>query len=116
MSLENNMLYTTQRIYTKQNELFGYTFDDFIPQNDPVRIVDSIVENLDIRKINKRYNNVGCPEYHPKMMNKIIIYAYLRNTYTSRKIEDLTANDIRFLWLSGMQHPDTQDHQYFSQR
>jgi hypothetical protein len=40
------------------------------------------------------------------MMIKILIYAYLRNTYSSRKIEDLTANDIRFLWLSGMQRPD----------
>ena len=62
-----------------KNELFGYSFDDFIPQNDPVRILDSIVENLDIRKIINRYNNVGCPGYHPKMMIKIIIYAYLRN-------------------------------------
>lgn len=92
-------------IQNKQ-ELFPYTFDDFIPQNDPVRVVDSIVENLDLRKILSRYKNVGCSSYHPKMMIKIIIYGYLRNTYSSRKIEDLTANDIRFLWLSGMQRPD----------
>lgn len=89
-----------------KQELFPYTFDDFIPANDPVRIVDSIVENLDLRKIINRYKNLGCSSYHPKMMIKIIIYAYLRNTYSSRRIEDLTANDIRFLWLSGMQRPD----------
>ena len=64
-------------IQNKQ-ELFPYTFDDFIPQNDPVRIVDSIVEHLDLRKLLNRYKNVGCPGYHPKMMMKIIIYAYLR--------------------------------------
>ena len=92
-------------IQNKQ-ELFPYTFDDFIPQNDPVRIVDSIVEHLDLRKLLNRYKNVGCPGYHPKMMMKIIIYAYLRNTYSSRKIEDFTANDIRFMWLAGMQRPD----------
>jgi transposase len=92
-------------IQNKQ-ELFPYTFDDFIPKNDPVRIVNSIVDNLDLRKILNRYKNVGCPDYHPSMMMKIIIYAYLRNTYSSRKIEDLTANDIRFMWLSGMQRPD----------
>ncbi len=93
--------------YIQNNqELFPYTFDDFIPQNDPVRIVDSIVEHLDLRKLLNRYKNVGCPGYHPKMMMKIIIYAYLRNTYSSRKIEDFTANDIRFMWLSGMQRPD----------
>ena len=66
-----------------KQELFPYTFDDFIPQNDPVRIVDSIVEQLDLRKLLNRYKNVGCPGYHPKMMMKIIIYAYLRNTYSS---------------------------------
>lgn len=92
-------------IQNKQ-ELFPYTFDDLIPSNDPVRIVDSIVENLDLRKIINRYKNVGSSSYHPKMLMKIIIYAYLRNTYSSRKIEDMTANDIRFLWLSGMQRPD----------
>lgn len=93
--------------YIQNNqELFPYTFDDFIPQNDPVRIVDSIVEHLDLRKLLNRYKNVGCPGYHPKMMMKIIIYSYLRNTYSSRKIEDFTANDIRFMWLSGMQRPD----------
>ena len=64
-----------------KQELFPYTFDDFIPQNDPVRIVDSIVEQLDLRKLLNRYKNVGCPGYHPKMMMKIIIYAYLRNTF-----------------------------------
>lgn len=41
-------------IQNKQ-ELFPYTFDDFIPQNDPVRIVDSIVEHLDLRKLLNRY-------------------------------------------------------------
>lgn len=92
-------------IQNKQ-KLFPYTFDDLIPSNDPVRIVDSIVENLDLRKIINRYKNVGSSSYHPKMLMKIIIYAYLRNTYSSRKIEDMTANDIRFLWLSGMQRPD----------
>lgn len=40
------------------------------------------------------------------MLLKIMIYAYLRNTYSSRKIEDLPANDVRFMWLSLMQRPD----------
>lgn len=97
---------TFKEYIQNKQELFPYSFDDFIPQNDPVRIVDTIVENLDLRKILSRYKNVGCSSYHPKMMIKILIYAYLRNTYSSRKIEGLTANDIRFLWLTGMQRPD----------
>ncbi len=89
-----------------QNLLFPPTFDDFIPQNDPVRVVSKIVDKVDIDQIIATYKDGGCTAYHPKMLLKIIIYAYLRNHYSSRKIEDLTCNDIRFMWLSGMQRPD----------
>lgn len=89
-----------------QRMLFPPSFDDFIPENDPVRVVNSIVDKLDLSHLYSQYKKIGCSSYHPKMMIKIIIYAYLRNTYSSRRIEELTANDIRFIWLSGMQRPD----------
>lgn len=89
-----------------QRLLFPPSFDDFIPSNDPVRIISSVVDSVDISSVLKTYHDKGCCAYHPKMLLKIIIYAYLRNTYSSRKIEDLTSNDVRFMWLSGMQRPD----------
>lgn len=89
-----------------QMELFPHSFDEFIPQNDPVRLISDIVDNLDLKKIFARYYKYGRSPYHPKMMIKILIYAYMRNTYSSRKIEDLVCNDVRFIWLSGCQTPD----------
>lgn len=87
-------------------ELFPRSFDEFIPQNDPVRLISDIVDNLDIRRILSRYKKYGRSPYHPKMMIKVIIYAYMRNTYSSRKIEDLIRNDVRFMWLASCQRPD----------
>lgn len=86
--------------------LFPHNFDDLIPANDPVRIINQIVNKIDISAVEKTYKEGGCSAYHPKLLLKVIIYAYLRNTYSSRKIEDLTANDIRFMWLAGMHRPD----------
>jgi transposase len=90
----------------QQLMLLPPSFDELIPQKDPVRVVNEIVERLDLSSVYAQYKKLGCASYHPKMMIKIIIYAYLRNIYSSRKIEDITANDIRFIWLSGMQRPD----------
>ena len=89
-----------------QRLLFPPSFDDFIPENDPVRVINTVVNKIDLTTILKTYKDKGCSAYHPKMLLKVIVYAYLRNTYSSRKIEELTANDVRFMWLSGMQRPD----------
>lgn len=86
--------------------LFPLNFDDLIPGNDPVRVVSRVVDSLDLRTLENDYCHTGRMAYHTKMLVKIIIYGYLRNIYSSRKIEDFTSNDIRFMWLSGMQRPD----------
>ena len=46
-----------------------------------------------------------CP-YHPKMMLKVIVYAYMNNIYSCRKIEKLLSRDIHFIWLAGYEKPD----------
>lgn len=89
-----------------QMMLFPPSLEDFIPPTDPVRVINNIVEGLNLKSIYAKYSDVGCNSYHPKLMIKIIIYAYMRNVYSSRKIEDLTKNDVRFMWLSSMQRPD----------
>ena len=58
-----------------------------IAENDPVRVVDAMVENLDLRDFKKLYRERGRCAYHPKMMLKIILYAYMNNIYSCRKIE-----------------------------
>jgi transposase len=93
--------------YTQnQLSLLPPSLEELVPANDPVRVINAVVDRLKLTEVEKQYKKTGCSAYHPRMMIKVIIYAYLRNTYSSRRIEDFVANDIRFMWLSGMQRPD----------
>ena len=91
---------------TNQMVLFPQRIDENIAENDPVRIVSSIVDHLDMSSVNKLYNGMGRCPYHPRMMLKIIIYAYMNNIYSCRRIEQLLLRDIHFIWLAGYEKPD----------
>lgn len=89
-----------------QTVLFPQRIDEDIAENDPVRLIDSVVEHLDLTKFRKLYKEAGRNAYHPKMMLKVILYAYMNNIYSCRKIEKLLHRDIHFIWLSGYNKPD----------
>ena len=91
---------------TNQMVLFPQRIDENIAENDPVRIVSSIVDHLDMSSVNKLYNGMGRCPYHPRMMLKVIIYAYMNNIYSCRRIEQLLLRDIHFIWLAGYEKPD----------
>jgi transposase len=82
------------------------SFDDFIAVNHPVRIVNDIVENIDLQLLTEQYKGGGTSSYHPKMMLKVLVYSYLTNIYSSRKMEAALKENIPFMWLSGMNTPD----------
>lgn len=86
----------------QQTTLLPYSFDDLIAQKHPVRIVDQVVEALNIKPLLKAYSEEGNPAYHPKMLLKIMLYAYMTNIYSSRKIELAVRENINFMWLTGM--------------
>lgn len=89
-----------------QTVLFPQRIDEDIADNDPVRIVDALVESLDMDGFYKLYKEHGRCPYHPKMMLKVILYAYMNNIYSCRKIEKLLYRDVHFMWLSGREKPD----------
>lgn len=91
---------------TNQTVLFPQRIDENIAENDPVRIVSSIVDHLDMSSVNKLYSGMGRCPYHPRMMLKVIIYAYMNNIYSCRRIEQLLLRDIHFIWLAGYEKPD----------
>lgn len=82
------------------------SFDELIDANHPVRIVNDVVEQIDLKLLEQQYKGGGTSSYHPKMMLKIMVYSYLRNIYSSRKMEAAVKENIHFMWLSGMQTPD----------
>ena len=77
-----------------------------IAENDPVRVVDAVVESLDLREFKKLYRERGRCPYHPKMMLKIILYAYMNNVYSCRNIERQVQRDIHYIWLAAQERPD----------
>ena len=89
-----------------QTVLFPQRIDENIAADDPVRIVNAVVDNLNLDNFKKLYKETGRSAYHPKMMLKVIIYAYMNNIYSCRKIEKLLLRDIHYIWLAGNEHPD----------
>lgn len=90
----------------QQNWLFPPSIEELIPKDHPVRIVNGVIEQLDLRLLIEEYSKEGKPSYHPKMMLKVMVYAYMDNTYSSRKIEKAMRENINFMWLSAQQIAD----------
>ena len=86
--------------------LFPQRIDEDIAPNDPVRLVNSVVDSLDLERFRKLYRERGRSPYHPRMMLKVIIYAYMNNIYSCRRIEQALRRDIHFIWLAGYEKPD----------
>jgi transposase len=90
----------------KQMVLFPESLEDYVPENHQARIVNHIIDRLNITKLMDEYKGGGTSSYHPRMMLKVLIYAYLNNITTSRKIEAALKENIFFMWLSGKNFPD----------
>ena len=89
-----------------QLSLLPPSYDDLVPVHHPVRVVSTIIDHLDITALEEGYKGGGTSSYHPRMLLKVIVYAYLRNLYSSRKIEQALSENIHFMWLSGQSRPD----------
>ena len=89
-----------------QVTLFPPSLDEKVPENSPARIINQIVDSLDLSKVFETYKGGGTTAYYPRMMLKVVLYSYLNNTYSSRKIEQALTDRVSFMWLSGNQTPD----------
>ena len=69
---------------------FPVSLSEKITRNHPVRVVNNVVDALNISCLLWAYKGGGTSSYHPRMMLKVLFYAYLNNTYSCRKdvIED----------------------------
>ena len=91
---------------SKEILLFPSRIDEDIADDAPVRIIDYVLDKIDISNILKLYHVKGRNAFYPRMMLKVIIYAYMNNIYSCRKIEKLLLRDIHYIWLAGNEHPD----------
>lgn len=86
--------------------LFPSSIGDRIPQGHAVRLVDRVVDELNIDRIISTYKGGGTSSYHPRMLLKVLFYAYLNNIYSCRRIAKALEENIHFMWLSGDSTPD----------
>ena len=101
------MVKITLKAYNQNEQwLFPPSFDSFVPKDSPARLVNDIVDNLAIDEIMATYKGGSTSSYHPRMMLKVIFFAYMNNVYSCRKIEKQMEQNVLYMWLSGNQHPD----------
>jgi len=80
--------------------------EEMIDPNHPVRVVNAILDKINLREIEKQYKGGGTSSYSPRMLLKVVVYSYLRNIYSSRKMEEVIKENIHMMWLSGHNRPD----------
>jgi transposase len=89
-----------------QMMLLPPSLEDLIAVNHPVRVVNEVLNKIDVQPLIRQYKTGGSSSYHPQMLLKVLVYAYINNIYSSRKIEEAVQQNIHFMWLSGMSTPD----------
>jgi len=92
--------------HQNQAYLFPPNLEDLIAATHPVRVVNDIIDNIDIDIIIKKYKGGGTSSYHPRMLLKVLVFGYLNNIYSSRRLEASVKENIHFMWLAGMTQPD----------
>lgn len=88
-----------------QSTLFPSTLEDFIAEDNPVRIIEAFVEELDLNKL-EFTAATGRPAYHPSILLKIYIYGYLNRVLSTRRLEHETHRNVELMWLTGRLTPD----------
>lgn len=91
-----------------QHQLMAFppSVDELVAANHPVRVVNEVLEKVDISALIAAYPPGGASSYHPRMLLKVLVFAYINNIYSSRRIEEALKESIYFMWLSGMSKPD----------
>jgi len=91
-----------------QNQLMliPLSLDEMIESNHPVRIVNQVIDRIDLDPLFARFKGGGTSSYHPRMLLKVLVYSYLSNIYSGRRMEAALKENIHFMWISGMNQPD----------
>lgn len=95
--------------HRNQVTLLPECLDDYIAEDNPVRVVDAYVEELDLQALGFEGAEpalTGRPAYHPAVVLKIYIYGYLNRIQSSRRLEREAQRNVELMWLTGRLAPD----------
>lgn len=103
------MGYIEGKIEKEQYSFLPICFDNLIEEDNPVRMLNSFVDALDMEKLgfkNAIPKTKGRPGYNPKMMLKLYLYGYFNGIRSSRKLEKESKRNIELFWLLENLTPD----------
>ena len=88
----------------EQITLFPECLQDWIDEDNPVRVIDVFVDELDLSELG--FSGVapevtGRPSYHPSVLLKLYIYGYLNRVQSSRRLEREAGRNVEVMWLTG---------------
>jgi len=92
-----------------QSTLFPECLDDWIDENNPVRVIDAFVDRLDLGELGfegVEPAETGRPAYHPSALLKLYVYGYLNRVQSSRRLEREAGRNVEVMWLLGRLVPD----------
>ena len=92
-----------------QITLMPACLDDYIDADNPVRVIDLFVDELDLVELGFDSTvaaATGRPGYHPALLLKIYLYGYLNRIQSSRRLERETQRNVELMWLTGQLSPD----------
>lgn len=87
-----------------QPMLLPPNLEELIDANHPVRVVNKVIDQIDIQPLINQYKAGGTSSFHPRMLLKVLVFAYINNVYSSRKIEESLQQNIHFMWLACHEH------------
>ena len=85
-----------------QDQLMAFppSLEELVPKNHTVRVVNDIINQINLDILIDEYETKGRASYHPCMLLKVIVYGYINNIYSSRKLEAACKENVHFMWLS----------------
>lgn len=92
-----------------QGTLFPEHLEDWVGEDNPVRVIDVFVDELDLRGLDfdrAEPEATGRPGYHPAMLLKLYVYGYLNRVQSSRRLEREAGRNVEVMWLTGRLAPD----------
>ena len=99
-----------------QQTLLPRSVEEFVPVEDLVRYVDSLVDELDLTSIEERYSASGRPAFSPKTMVKLLVYGKVRGIRSSRKLSGACRENLKFIYITSGEQPDFRTISLFRKR
>ena len=86
--------------------LFPPSMNDWLPGHHRARFIVEIVEQLDLKPMERAYGTSGSAPFHPALLLSILVYGYATGVFSSRKLENATYDSVAFRFVAADEHPD----------